>query len=82
LVISLDLSELEDFGRVADHLQQHALAGGAFLVPGGGSAGRSEPPMSDKGPGPKKPDPQPDHGKDDQHRPTRPIPPHTPSSAG
>ena len=32
----------------------------------------------------KKPDPQPDHGKDhDDHKPKpRPVPPHTPSSAG
>lgn len=39
--MSLDLSELEEFGRAADQLQQPALAEGGFLVPGGGSVGAS-----------------------------------------
>jgi hypothetical protein len=29
--------------------------------------------------GPKKPDPQPDHGNDHRPKPDRPVRPHTPS---
>ena len=39
--MSLDLSELEEFGQAADQLQQPALVEGGFLVSDGGSAGVS-----------------------------------------
>jgi hypothetical protein len=35
----------------------------------------------DKAQGPKKPDPQPDRGRDDEHRP-RPVRPPKPSGTG
>lgn len=38
--------------------------------------------MSEKAKGPKKEDPQPDRGRDDEHRPPVKVPPRTPSGLG
>jgi hypothetical protein len=38
--------------------------------------------VSEKAKGPKKEDPQPDRGRDDEHRPPVKVPPRTPSGLG